>query len=250
MDPDQELPRALAAMAPFFDADGRACDWAALGASRERGHLAVLLEALAGFDPAGVRIAGQTAFWINVFNAALLRDAPELVLALEGGKPELRPYFGRPRLKLRGLDYSLDDLYHGVLRGNAPAPGHLGPPMPRDDPRLAHVPLALDERLHFALYRGARSSPAFRVFGAGKLDAQLDEAAERYIRREARVEPDGRTVVAPKLLEWYAADFGGKGGALEFVLDKLDEAAFARAEPHMGRHRLRFAEFDWGLARR
>jgi hypothetical protein len=249
MDPDQELPRALAAMAAFFDAGGRACDWAALRTSRERGRLAVCLDALAGFDPASIRIAGQTAFWLNVFNAAVLRDAPELELALEGGKPEVQPYYGRPRLRIHGLEYSLDDIYHGVLRGNAPAPGHLRTPMPHDDARLAHVPIALDERLHFALYRGALSSPAFRVFGGGKLDVQLEEAAEQYIRREARVEDDGRVIRAPKLVEWFAADFGGKGDALEFVLDRLDEAAFAIAEPHMGRHRLRFAEFDWRLAR-
>jgi hypothetical protein len=250
MQPDQELPKALAATAAFFDAEGRACDWAALDASRERGRLAICLEALEGFDPAGVRIAGQTAFWLNVFNAAVLRDAPELELALEGVKPEVQPYFQRPRLRIHGLDYSLDDIYHGVLRGNAPAPGHMAAPMRHDDPRLEHVPIALDERLHFALYRGARSSPAFRVFGGGRLDAQLDEAVAQYLRREARVEDGGRVIRAPKLLEWYAADFGGKGGALEFVLDRLDEPEFALAERHMGHHKLRFAEFDWRLARR
>jgi hypothetical protein len=250
MEPERELPQALAAMAKCFDAEGRACDFRALALSRERGHLAVCLEALEGFDPASVRIAGQTAFWINVFNAAVLRDAPELELALEDDKPEVAAYFERPRLRIHELEYSLDDIYHGVLRGNAPAPGHLRAPMPRDDPRLAHMPIALDERLHFALYRGARSSPAFRVFGGGKLDAQLEEAAAQYIRREARVEQDGRVILAPKLLEWYAADFGGKGGALEFVLQRLDNAALERAERHMGHHKLRFAEFDWRLHRR
>lgn len=250
MQPDEELPKALAAMATFFDAEGRACDWAALRASRARGHLAVCLEAIEDFDPARIRIAGQTAFWINLFNAAVLRDAPELELALEGGKPEVQPYFGRPRLRVRGLEYSLDDIYHGVLRGNAPPPGHLAPPMPRGDARLEHVPLALDERLHFALYRGARSSPAFRVFDSGRLDAQLEEAAAQYLRREVTVQQDDRTILVPRLLEWYAADFGGKSGALEFVLERLDDAALERTERHMGHLRLRFAEFDWRLDRR
>jgi len=250
MQPDQEIPEALAALAAFFDAAGQGCDFRALALSRERGHLAVCLEALAGFDPAGIRIAGQTAFWINVYNAAVLRDALELELALEGEKPLVAAFCERARLTIHGLPYSLDDIYHGVLRGNAPAPGHLSAPMRRDDARLAHVPIALDERLHFALYRGARSSPPLRVFGAGKLDAQLEDAALQYIQREARLEEDGRVIRAPKLLEWYAADFGGKGGALEFLLEHLDEAAFARAEPHMGRHKLRFAEFDWRPARR
>lgn len=237
-------------MAKYFDAEGRSCDYAALADSRERGHLAVCLAALESFDPASVRIAGKTAFWINVFNAAVLRDAPELALTLADEKPELAAYYGRPRLKLHGLAYSLDDICHGVLRGNAPAPGSLRAPMRRDDPRLAHVPIALDERLHFALFRGARSSPAFRVFDGGSLDAQLEEAATQYIRSTTQVESDGRVIAVPKLLQWYAADFGGKGGVLEFVLRRLDDAAAERVEPHLGHLKLRYLAFDWRLGRR
>ena len=83
MEPDQELPRALAAAAVHFDADGQACDYSALAASRERGHLAVCLSDLETFDPKQVRIAAQMAFWINVFNAGVLRDSPELEFAAD-----------------------------------------------------------------------------------------------------------------------------------------------------------------------
>jgi len=159
-------------------------------------------------------------------------------------------YFERPRLTIFGQPYSLDDIYHGVLRGNAPAPGKLRAPMPRDDARLAHVPMALDERLHFALYRGARSSPAFRVFDGGRLDAQLEEAATQYIRRTAQVEADGRVIAVPKLLQWFAADFGGKAGVLEFVLQRLDDASVERTERHLGHLKLRYLAFDWRLHRR
>jgi hypothetical protein len=250
MDPDREIPQALAALAAYFDAEGQACDFTALAASRERGHLAVCMEALEGFDPTSVRIAGQTAFWINVFNACVLRDAPELELALDGAQPDVAMYFERPRLTIHGQPYSLDDIYHGVLRGNAPAPGKLRAPMPRDDPRLAHVPMALDERLHFALYRGARSSPAFRIFESGRLDAQLEEAATQYIRRTAQVEADGRVIAVPKLLQWYAADFGSKAGVLEFILQRLDDASLERTERHLGHLKLRYLAFDWRLHRR
>ena len=249
-EPDREIAQALAAMAAYFDPEGQGCDYAALAASRERGHLAVCLEALGAFDPASVRIAGQTAFWINVFNAAVLRDAPELALALEDAKPDVSGYFGRPRLRIHGQEYSLDDICHGVLRGNAAAPGSLRAPMPRDDPRLAHVPIALDERLHFALFRGARSSPAFRVFESGRLDVQLEEAATQYIRRTVELEADGRAIAVPKLLQWYAADFGGKSGVLEFVLRHLDDASVERAERHLGNLKLRYVAFDWRLHRR
>ncbi|MGH8720832.1 MAG: DUF547 domain-containing protein [Burkholderiales bacterium] len=248
MQPDQELPRALTAAAAYFDAHGLACDYAALAASRERGHLAVCLAALEAFDPKQVRIAAQMAFWINVFNAGVLRDAPELAFA--GDEREMAAFFERPRLRIFGEQYSLDEIYHGLLRGNAPAHGRLHPPMKRGDPRLAYTPIAFDERLHFALFRGARSSPAFRVFEAGKLDLQLEQAAALYIRRLAQVELDGRVLVAPKLLQWYAGDFGGERGVLEFVLRLLDDASLERAERNIDRIRLRYGTFDWTLNRR
>ena len=248
MEPDQELPRALAAAAVHFDADGQACDYSALAASRERGHLAVCLSDLETFDPKQVRIAAQMAFWINVFNAGVLRDSPELEFAADA--QEVDAFFERPRLGIFGQRYSLDEIYHGLLRGNVPAHGRLQAPMKRDDPRLAYTPIAFDERLHFALFRGSRSSPAFRVFEAGQLDRQLEEAAVRYIRRFARVENDGSIVTAPKLLQWYAKDFGGESGVLEFVLARLDDAALERAERNLERIRLRYGVFDWSLNRR
>ena len=188
------------------------------------------------------------AFWINLFNAGVLRDAPELAFAL--GEQDMEAFFERPRLRIFGRQFSLDEIYHGLLRGNVPAHGRLHAPMRRDDPRLAYMPIAFDERLHFALFRGSRSSPAFRVFDSGMLDLQLDEAAALYIRRMAQVEGDGSAVTVPKLLQWYATDFGGESGVLEFVLGRLDDASVERAERNIGRIKLRYGAFDWTLNRR
>ena len=199
-------------MAAHFDAAGLACDYAALAASRERGHLAVCLARLEDFDPKQVRIAAQMAFWINLFNAAVLRDAPELTLA--GDEREMEAFFELPRLRIFGHQFSLDEIYHGLLRGNLPAHGRLQAPMRRDDARLAYMPIAFDERVHFALFRGSRSSPAFRVFEGGSLDVQIEDAATQYIRRMARVEGDGSVVTVPKILQWYARDFGDESEVL------------------------------------
>jgi len=248
MEPDRELPQALAALGKYFDAEGLACDYAALAASRERGHLAVCLSSLETFDPKQVRIAAQMAFWINVHNAGVLRDAPELEVS--GDEDEMVTFFARPRLRIFGQPFSLDDIYHGLLRGNAPAHGKLLAPMRHDDPRLGYTPIAFDERVHFALFRGSRSSPAFRVFEGGKLDLQLEEAAARYIRRLAKVEPDGSAVSVPRLLHWYAKDFGGESEVLEFVLRRLDEASAERADRNIDHLKTRYDAFDWTLNRR
>jgi len=188
------------------------------------------------------------AFWINLFNAAVLRDAPELALA--GAEQEMEAFFELPRLRIFGHEFSLNEIYHGLLRGNVQAHGRLQVPMRRDDPRLAYMPIAFDERLHFALFRGSRSSPAFRVFEGGKLDVQIEDAATQYIRRMARVEGDGSVVTVPKILQWYATDFGDESEVLEFVLRRLDDASVERAERNIGSIKLRYDAFDWTLNRR
>jgi len=246
---EQPLMEALAAVrAAQFDADGVACDYRALGASRERGRLAACLSALESFDPQGVRLGARTAFWINVFNAGVLRDSPELELA--AGERDITAFMARPRVTVFGHGFSLDDIYHGLLRGNLPGHGHLRVPMERSDPRLAYMPIAYDERVHFAMHTATRSSPALRPFEGGRLDSQLEEAAAAYIRRMTRLERDGALVVAPRLLQWYAKDFGGENGVLEFVAARLDEAQADQIDRNIRSVKLRYAEYDWTLNQR
>lgn len=246
---DRQLAEALGAVkAAHFDGQGAACDYAALGASRERGRVAACLAGLESFDPKRVRIPAQTAFWINVFNAAVLRDAPELELA--ASHREVQAFFEHPRLRISGHAYSLDDIEHGLLRGNVAKYGRLRAPMGRDDPRLAYMPIAYDERMHFAMYSACRSSPALRVFDSGQLDRELEDATTAYLRQQVRVESEGAIVVVPRQFKWYAGDFGGERGALEFVLARLGDALVELVDQRRGRVKLQYAEFDWTLNRR
>ena len=243
------LEEALqAARSAYFDAEGLSCDYAGLAASPEHGRIAARLAGLAAFDPKRVRIPAQTAFWLNVFNAVVLRDAAELAAA--ASVREVQGFFEHRRLRVGGLDYSLDDIEHGLLRGNVPKFGRLRAPMPRDDARLAHMPLAYDERMHFAMYCAARSSPPFRVYDGGKLDVQLEEATAHYLRRHVRVEKDGALVVLPRQFYWYPDDFGGERSALEFALARLDEELVEPVDRRRGRVKIRYAEFDWTLNRK
>jgi hypothetical protein len=246
MGDDQELQASLeAARAAHFDSGGALCDYAALAGSREHERLSACVAALESRDPKQVRIAAQTAFWLNVFNAVVLRDARELSAA--GGVREVERFFERPRVKLGGLAYSLDDIEHGVLRGNAPKFGHFRAPLRRDDPRLAYTPLAYDERMHFGMYCASRSSPALRVFGGGMLDEQLESATAEYLKGSVRVEQEGALVILPRQFYWYRADFGGEQEALAFALARLDDETVEAVDRRRGKVKLRYADFDWRL---
>jgi uncharacterized protein DUF547 len=247
---EKQLAEALeAAKSAYFDARGAACDYAVLASSAERARLAAGLAALEGFDIRRSHIPSQMAFWINVFNAGVLRDASELRLAASAR--EVQAFFERPRLTVGAHAYSLDDIEHGLLRGNAPKQGRSRAQMASDDPRLEYMPILFDERMHFALHSACRSSPPLRVFDGGKLDRQLEEAAADYVHRTVRVESEGAVLALPRLFRWFAEDFGGDSGIVEFVVARIDdEAAVEKVDRRLGRVKLHYAEFDWTLNRK
>ena len=247
---DEQISEALLAVrAAHFDARGAAGDYAALAASAERARLADCLAELEGFDTRRVRIPAQMAFWINVFNAGVLRDAAELQAA--SGAKVVEAFFERPRLKVGAHRYSLDDIEHGLLRGNVPKQGRKRTPMERGDPRLEYMPIVFDERMHFGLHSACRSSPPLRVFEEGRLDRQLEEAAVDYVRQGARVENRGAVIVLPRLFHWFAEDFGGASGIVEFVVARIDdEATVEMIDRRLGRVKLQYAPFDWTLNRK
>lgn len=239
----EALERARAA---HFDADGVARDYGVFCTSPEHAQLVGGLAALADFDFKRLRIPAQTAFWLNVFNAMVLRDVAELAVA--GSVREVEAFYEQPRVRIAGFGYSLDDIEHGLLRGNAHKFGRFRAPMHAGDPRLAHTPLAYDERIHFGLYCGARSSPPLRVFGGGGVDQQLEQATEDYLRREVRVSQDGALVTLPRQFYWYRDDFGGEAAALGFALARLEDESVDKVDARRGRVKVRYADFDWSLA--
>jgi hypothetical protein len=247
MTPEAQLADALqTARDTHFDAGGAACDYAALVASRERRQLAACLFELEGFDVRRAHIPAQMAFWINVFNAGVLRDAPELEFA--SSARAVQAFFERPRLRIGAHLYSLDDIEHGLLRGNVHKQGRLRAPMGRDDPRLEYMPILFDERMHFALHSACRSSPPLRVYDGGKLDKQLEEATADYLRRTVSVESQGAVIVLPRLFRWFAADFGGESGIVEFVVARIDDEALVEmVDRRQGRVKLKYNDFDWTL---
>jgi hypothetical protein len=244
---ERELAQALDAVkAAHFDARGASGDYAALAASPERARLAACLGALEGFDIRRSHIPSQMAFWINVFNAAVLRDASELRRTTS--VREVEAFFERSRLTIGAHGYSLDDIQHGLLRGNVAKQGRSRPPMASGDPRLEYVPILFDERAHFALHSACRSSPPLRVFDGGKLDRELEAATADYVRHHVQVQSDGAVIVLPRLFRWFAADFGGDSSIIEFVVARIDdEAAVDMIDRRRGRVRLKYTDYDWAL---
>ena len=227
---EKELAEALEAVrAAHIDADG-ACNFQALVSSREHGHLAATLAALADFDPRKARLPAQNAFWLNLHNACVLRDALEL---------QVEGFTSRGRVRVAGCNWSLYDIEHGLLRGL----------LKRTDPRAIYIPIAYDERMHFGIYTAHRSSPPLQVFHAGSLESQLEAATERYLRAtvQARDEEFRVKLRLPLVFKLYSEDFGDERDILEFVLARLDEAVAELVDRRQGRVKFKYLNYDPAL---
>jgi len=91
-------------------------------------------------------------------------------------------------LKMKGVELSLDDIEHGILR-----------------------PTFKDPRVHYAVNCASVGCPNLgtEAFTGDKLDAQLDAAARAYINnpRGARFGQGG--LVVSSIYSWFDEDFGG-----------------------------------------
>lgn len=168
-------------------------------AFKSGGHseLKSYIKTLENTDPRTLDRPEQFAFLANLYNAktidVVLDHYPVksikdislgggLVAALTGGP------WKATVLKIAGVDASLDDIEHGVLR-----------------------PLFKDPRVHYAINCASVGCPNLRTeaFTSTKLDQQLDAAAQAYINHPRGVAIVDYGLVVSSIYLWFQSDFGG-----------------------------------------
>jgi hypothetical protein len=173
----------------------------------------------------------KSAFWIDVYNAAMQRQPGDAVGTMAG---RLR-LFRKPVIIVAGQPLSLDAIEHGLLRRSRwkLSLGYAGNPRPSDFER-SHRVERLEPRIHFALNCGAESCPPIAAYDAPRLDAQLDLATRGFLKTE--VVEDGDTLRLPSVFLWFLGDFSGRAGVRRFLaahgIDAKDR-------------RLRYQRWDW-----
>ena len=187
------------------------------------------LDAVAEGDFAKWTQDQQLAFLINLYNASVLRliidHYPVKSIKKIGGffrQPwdvDVVPYFG----KVATLGY----LEHEVIRKNYREP-----------------------RVHFALVCAALGCPELRPepYQPGKLDRQLTEQGQNFLRNPAKNRIDLRARVAhlSPIFKWFATDFGPDPNAVvAFVLPfvSADVQEKAKGMPL----KIRYTDYDWSL---
>lgn len=221
-------------------------DYAALAAERE--GLDTVLEAMGAVDPAFLAMqpeADQIAFWINAYNACMLKQVIDHYPLDRGsggfltrmrnriaGYPansvwSIPDVFGEAHCRIAGAERSQDEIEHEILR-----------------------PTFREPRIHFAVNCAARSCPILwpEAYEGPRLETQLDRAVRALMAdpEHFRIEPGPPAVLRlNRVLDWYADDFGGAEGLKRFFRDYVDppgRALLDRADTTVG-----YFEYDWTL---
>ncbi len=162
----------------------------------------------------------RLAFYINVYNAAVIRSVARRFRTGYSASDESFKLFDEPLVSLGGERISLNRLEHEIIR-----------------PRFQ------DPRIHAALVCAARSCPPIlaRAYRADELDEVLEANMRRFVRDPTRntVDSKSRRLELSKIFEWYAEDFGGTDGIVGYVGRFLDRDVTGFA--------LSFTEYSWEL---
>jgi hypothetical protein len=181
----------------------------------------------------------QIAFWINSYNAItlkyILEDYP--VRSVK----DIKGVWDRKQLPVGGRQVTLNQIEHEILRK-----------------------IFKEPRIHFALVCASISCPELgsEAFTGQDLDAQLDEAARKFLNDPTRnrIDMESGTVYLSRIFDWYGDDFvkdfgdhpklraqfGKKLGAvLNYMRNHLsaDRAAWIES----GDYKVKFLPYDWGL---
>jgi hypothetical protein len=233
----------------FIDAEKGVVRYKDIHGSEEFERYKNLTRRLQSFDLHTLQDRKQKlAFWINIYNTAVIHGVIELGLA--NSVKEVSGFFNRVMYEIGGFRFSLNVIEHGILRGNRRHPYGLLKPFRRKDPRMDFIVSPPDPRIHFALVCGARSCPPIGFYEAEQIDFQLQLASESFINSSrVKILPQEATIFISKIFQWYKTDFGGSDSALiDFLLNFLDEGKHKTfLQQNRDKIRIRYQPYDWNL---
>lgn len=150
------------------------------------------IDALAAADPVRLNRDEQFAFWVNLYNALAINIVLQIYPIASIRKINPTPLapgpWKQPAVQISGIDLSLDDIEHAILRKGWG-----------------------DARLHYAINCASTGGANLqaRAWRGEDLSVTLDAAARAYVNHPRGARFYGNGLVVSSIYKWYATDFGG-----------------------------------------
>jgi Protein of unknown function, DUF547 len=207
-------------------------DYAAFKA-KGHGALKTYIAMLEATDVGKLDRPEQFAFWANLYNAktidAVLSKYPVKSIkdvslggglkALVGGGP-----WQAKIMKVGGIELSLDDIEHGILR-----------------------PVFKDPRVHYSVNCASFGCPNLpnAAFTGATLEAMLEAGAKAYVNHPRGVRIEAGKATASSIYSWFQADFGGSDKA---VIDHMRKYAAPELASKLSTlSAIASYDYDWSL---
>jgi hypothetical protein len=185
-----------------------------------RDRLLGYLDRLAATDPAGLPRDARLAFYINLYNATMIRAVVERFRVGYGPSADGFAVFKERLARVGDAMLSLDEIENRIIRPDFAEP-----------------------RIHAALVCAARSCPPLlpRAYRADDLATVLEANMRRFVNDASRnkIDAAGRRLQLSPIFQWYADDFGGRDALAAWVnrYTDIDVAGFE----------VSFLEYSWEL---
>jgi len=225
--------------------DGRGVDYNGIAKSELFSQYEELSYELQRTDIASLPENERKAFFINTYNTLMIHAY------VRNGPPrsfwQRFKFFTTNSYMIGGQNYSLDDIEHGILRGNKRSLLGLSNPISNSDPRYAAI-LPLDPRIHFALVCGAKGCPPIKNYSPQNIDEELDMSAKAFLESGCTIE--GNKIYLSKILSWYKNDFGASYQVmLEWISQFLSPQKQAQLSELLSSnsYKISFMPYNWEI---
>ncbi|KAK7099106.1 hypothetical protein V1264_003295 [Littorina saxatilis] len=236
-----------------MDADGKKVDYASLKKSKEFEEYCEEVKQLQKVSLESLTEIQRKVFFINIYNALTIHGLVEQD-KLPDSVLKIQHFFKTTAYNVGGFVFTLDDIEHGILRGNKSHPASIKPQLDSKDPRLKFALKSCDPRLHFALVCGAKGCPAINVYTEENLEKALEAAAKTFCQTEVEMRSQQDQILLSRLFQWYRQDFGETDtDVIRWVTqyltpDQQDRASILLLKlEKFGPVQVKYKEYDWSI---
>ena len=233
--------------ATYFNERENRLDYLSLASAEAYENLGRVVRALPTMDLSVIDgREKRLAFWLNLYNALVITIVVSQKITTS--PQDVEGFFSDYTFNAGELYFSLDDIEHGILRGNAKKYMSLSAIFPKHDERISLVMSRSDPRIHFAFFCAAHSCPPLRAYSAQEIDSQLDLATAILLDRYIELDRSGGKIRVPKLFQWYKKDFGSDTDVVQFIAKHSSDVATKEyIEGRKGKVSITYLDFDWSL---